>query len=30
MNEEAALNAGMKEKAEEFIARGGEIYQKGL
>jgi phosphomethylpyrimidine synthase len=30
MNEEAALQAGMKEKAAEFIASGGEIYQGNL
>jgi phosphomethylpyrimidine synthase len=27
LDEDAALTAGMKEKAEEFIATGGEIYQ---
>ena len=28
IEEEAALTAGMKEKAEEFVAAGGEIYQE--
>ena len=28
LNEEAALEAGMKEKAAEFVATGAEIYQK--
>jgi phosphomethylpyrimidine synthase len=27
--EAAALGVGMKEKAEEFVASGGEIYQSG-
>ena len=27
INEEAALGLGMKEKAEEFVAAGGEIYR---
>jgi phosphomethylpyrimidine synthase len=27
IDEAAALDAGMKEKAEEFVASGGEIYQ---
>jgi phosphomethylpyrimidine synthase len=27
IDEQAALEAGMKEKAEEFVAAGGEIYQ---
>jgi len=27
IDEEAALGAGMKEKAEEFVAAGGELYQ---
>jgi len=27
IDEQAALNVGMKEKAEEFVAAGGEIYQ---
>jgi phosphomethylpyrimidine synthase len=27
IGEAAALNMGMKEKAEEFVASGGEIYQ---
>jgi phosphomethylpyrimidine synthase len=26
--EEAALAEGMKEKAEEFVARGSEVYEK--
>jgi len=26
MDEQAALGVGMKEKAEEFVAAGGEIY----
>ncbi|MBD0369346.1 MAG: phosphomethylpyrimidine synthase ThiC [Pyrinomonadaceae bacterium] len=30
MDEEAALNAGMKEKAAEFISKGAEIYQGEL
>ncbi|MBA2705307.1 MAG: phosphomethylpyrimidine synthase ThiC [Blastocatellia bacterium] len=30
IDEQAALAAGMKEKAEEFVAAGGEIYQKTL
>lgn len=25
--DEAALNVGMKEKAEEFVSTGGEIYR---
>ena len=28
IDEEAALNVGMKEKAKEFVAAGGEIYQR--
>ncbi len=28
LDEQAALEAGMKEKAKEFVAAGGEIYQK--
>jgi phosphomethylpyrimidine synthase len=28
IDEAAALNVGMKEKAEEFVASGGEIYQQ--
>jgi phosphomethylpyrimidine synthase len=27
IDEEAALRVGMKEKAEEVVAAGGEIYQ---
>jgi len=27
IDEQAALSVGMKEKAEEFVAAGGEIYQ---
>ena len=27
VDEQAALGVGMKEKAEEFVAAGGEIYQ---
>jgi len=27
IDEQAALGVGMKEKAEEFVAAGGEIYQ---
>ncbi|HEX3083405.1 MAG TPA: hypothetical protein VHP99_02680, partial [Pyrinomonadaceae bacterium] len=27
IDEQAALGAGMKEKADEFLATGGEIYQ---
>jgi phosphomethylpyrimidine synthase len=27
IDEAAALGVGMKEKAEEFVAAGGEIYQ---
>jgi phosphomethylpyrimidine synthase len=27
IDEQAALDVGMKEKAEEFVASGGEIYQ---
>jgi phosphomethylpyrimidine synthase len=27
IDEQAALGVGMKEKAEEFVASGGEIYQ---
>ena len=27
IDEAAALSVGMKEKAEEFVASGGEIYQ---
>jgi phosphomethylpyrimidine synthase len=30
IDEQAALGVGMKEKAEEFVAAGGEIYQKGI
>jgi phosphomethylpyrimidine synthase len=29
IDERAALGVGMKEKAEEFVASGGEIYQSG-
>jgi phosphomethylpyrimidine synthase len=29
IDEQAALGVGMKEKAEEFVAAGGEIYQGG-
>ena len=29
IDEAAALGVGMKEKAEEFVAAGGEVYQKG-
>ena len=29
IDEQAALDVGMKEKAEEFVAAGGEIYQGG-
>jgi phosphomethylpyrimidine synthase len=29
IDEEVALNVGMKEKAEEFVAAGGNIYQSG-
>jgi len=28
IDEEAALNVGLKEKAEQFMAVGAEIYQK--
>ena len=28
LDEKSALDLGMKEKAEEFVARGGEIYQE--
>ena len=28
IDEEAALGVGMKEKAEEFVAAGGDIYAK--
>jgi phosphomethylpyrimidine synthase len=28
IDEQAALAAGMKEKAEEFVAAGAEIYQQ--
>jgi phosphomethylpyrimidine synthase len=28
IDEQAALGVGMKEKAEEFVAAGGEVYQK--
>ncbi len=27
LDEQAALGVGMNEKAEEFVAAGGEIYQ---
>jgi phosphomethylpyrimidine synthase len=27
LNEQAALHAGMKEKASEFVSSGAEIYQ---
>jgi hypothetical protein len=27
IDEQTALETGMKEKAEEFAARGGELYQ---
>ena len=27
IDEQAALDVGMKEKAEEFVASGGEIYR---
>jgi hypothetical protein len=27
IDEQAVLGMGMKEKAEEFVAAGGEIYQ---
>ena len=27
MDEQAALGVGMKEKAQEFVAAGGEIYR---
>ena len=30
LDEQAALQEGMKEKAAEFVASGGEIYQGGL
>jgi phosphomethylpyrimidine synthase len=30
MDEQAALHQGMKEKAAEFVASGGEIYQGEL
>jgi phosphomethylpyrimidine synthase len=30
IDEQAALDVGMKEKAEEFVAAGGEIYQHSL
>jgi phosphomethylpyrimidine synthase len=29
IDEQAALNVGMKEKAEEFVATGGKIYMVG-
>lgn len=29
IDERAALGVGMKEKAEEFVANGGEIYRGG-
>jgi phosphomethylpyrimidine synthase len=29
IDEQAALGVGMKEKAEEFVASGGEVYRKG-
>jgi hypothetical protein len=29
-DEQAALGVGMRENAEEFVASGGEIYQKGM
>ena len=28
-NEQAALGVGMKEKPEEFVASGGEVYSNG-
>ncbi len=28
IDEQAALGVGMKEKAEEFVAAGGEIYRQ--
>ncbi len=28
IDEQAALGVGMKEKAEQFLTTGGEIYQK--
>ena len=28
IDEQAALGVGMKEKAEEFVAAGGEIYER--
>jgi hypothetical protein len=28
IDEQAALGVGMKEKAEEFVASGGEVYAK--
>jgi len=28
IDEQAALDAGMKEKAEEFLEKGGEVYAK--
>jgi hypothetical protein len=30
IDEQAALGLGMKEKAEEFVASGGKIYQKAI
>src|SRR6266853_5169483 len=30
IDEQAALGVGMKEKAEEFVASGAEIYRKGM
>jgi phosphomethylpyrimidine synthase len=30
LDEQAALAAGMKEKAEEFVAAGAELYQGNL
>jgi phosphomethylpyrimidine synthase len=30
IDEAAALGVGMKEKAEEFVAAGGEIYQSTI
>jgi phosphomethylpyrimidine synthase len=29
IDEQAALGMGMKEKAEEFVASGAEVYQTG-
>jgi len=28
IDEQAALSVGMKEKAEEFVAKGAEVYAK--